>query len=1210
MLDPVEIPININGNAAEESKSIAQSIDGVADSSRAAERELKRSIALQQQHLARLKKEIAHLEQTIKESPKATAKLSQSLSDLKRELIDETQGLKHLQAELRLTSQAKETLQTKMYNVRDEMARLRQVGGENSEQYRQLRAELEQLNIAYQGVVREQQLMTKGSAAMTGVISGLQGFLGVVTSAAGAVGVLSGESERFAEIQTKVQSLLAITIGLQQAQQAFSSTSAFRVHTLSKAKEVYTRVLQRMTVAMGGSATAAKVMMGAMTAGIGLLVGWGITALDKYISKQKQAQMETEAFNASVSRQVGSTIAKFEQMRQSYVALGDDIDAKTKFVRQGQKDFEGLGVAVADAHEADNLFIGNADAFRQAVLERAKATAAMELASEAYKKAIEKMLEAEERGGKTTFFDRLTATMANSDRNRYGYGKSVAAEDLARDAARRLRVEAERGFENADRFVAKYLQFASKYDAVIAGAGISPLGREGVAGTKSAERDLERVYQRLAKISEDAERDSGALALAAMEEGRQKRLAKLRQEYDERKTLIMEQLDEIGTIEAKHGVDVSPQRVQLNKLSSRVDDDYNRQVADVNTASDAVMQEIQAEMDRRFATKLDQRLAQIDDYYSKLQERARASAENEGDLAEASVLIERNRLQERELAQREHELRQIDLEERTELRRIQMSDKRYATRAHREEEFLRRQLELAEQRLAKLMEIEAAGGDAAEDIRQVKAEMRELSEELKKMPVKKLEELANGMRSIFASLSSVGGEVGEVFGALSSSVDRVVTSMRDGANAVEVVSAGISGLAQIWGMARQQVEENRKAIEEYNASLSEAEHRQRMLHLATLEYKGENIFGIENPYARAIAGAKQYSEAMTALYKGLRQMEQGRVQTGTRKVVSGKNVATGTGGGAAVGAAIGSFIPGIGNLIGAGIGAGIGAVFGAVFGATRKKIVPIFDSLVKTYGSILKAGTKTFELNPEILANYKRLDDHTKKLVDNWEEIRKKALEAEQQMKETFKSLAGDLGQTLSQTLINAWRNGDIYDAVDDYAEHVNKVIEGIIEQMVFAQHFQSLFDQLEKRMTASYGESGDGSIVDDIIWFSKTYKEGVEAFGRDMDLARQELAKQGIKAFEATDTRRQAAARGIARASQDDITKFNGQMTLVVEKVGTIVSIMEVERTMSVERLNVMRAIFSEVQTIARNTAFLSALADIKSDIRIIRTEGTKLKK
>lgn len=363
---------------------------------------------------------------------------------------------------------------------------------------------------------------------------------------------------------------------------------------------------------------------------------------------------------------------------------------------------------------------------------------------------------------------------------------------------------------------------------------------------------------------------------------------------------------------------------------------------------------------------------------------------------------------------------------------------------------------------------------------------------------------ADALSDIGQELEGMGGAWGEIGGAIVgvvSQAENLVTALDDGAKKEDKIGAGLSALSSIIVMFINQAEKNKQAQEEWNLSIIDGVHQMSLMRIEAEAYKEANLFGVENPYAKAIAGAKRYAVAMAELNK---VVAAGSVQTGTKKVVSGKNVATGAGAGAAIGAVVGTVIPVIGNLV----GAAVGAVVGAIVGLFATKTVPIFESLSSQYGQIFN---EKFELNPEILANYKKLDEATKQLVDNWEEIRKKALEAEEEMRTTFKELAGDMGSQLSDALVNAFRNGDIYSAVDDYKQYVSNVIGDIISQLIFAAQFGELFNELEQRFNESFKAGGDQDIVDDIMWFTTAYQDKIDAYNKAMEAAQKTLGAQGI---------------------------------------------------------------------------------------------------
>lgn len=1201
-MDPVEIDINLNGNVSEKSGEMSRSLSSLSSASKEAEEELRRSIALQKQHLARLKAEIARLELKVKESPLAMAQVGKALDKLKLELIDETEGLKHLQGELQLTGRAKETLRTKIYQVRNAMAEMRRAGTEETEVYRQKRAELAELNDAYQAVAREQQLMTKGSASMTGLVNGLQGLLGAITATAGAMGALVGEHEDFAKIQTKVQSLLAITIGLQQLQQTVSSTSAFRLHTVTRATQLYTGAISRLSVALGISNVAAKVLLGTLTAGLSVAIGWAITAIDRLVTRQREAEEAARAFSRSVAEGVSSQIAKYEQLRQEYVTLEGDEGRRQTFVEEHKKAFDELGVSIRNAEEADNLFVTNADAFRQSLVERAKAVATFDLAVEQYKEAITKMGEAEaKRAEKPGAMEHFITSIGFATSRDYARWRNNEAEELERQA----RVIRAKG----DKLIEEQLTYQELAKQLLEDAGITPVSPKGSTSHNNAGRELkerEATLRRLARISQEAEKQGAALAIAALEEGRRRKLEVLKREHKERRDEIEAQMQELAEMERRYQVDVSDPRARLEGLSRATDADFDRRRGEIEAASAEAVRGIREEAVAPFRSDLEQRLREVDRYYSALLDKARTHAASEAELEQLTDEIDTAHTRARELRHRESELRVLDLEERIEMRRTEMRREGFLLQADYDERRITKQLDAAKKRLRKLREIEAAGGDAADDIREAEQEVEGLTEALEKIPVERLREVGQAVKGIFSQLASLGGEVGQAFSTLAASVDTIVTSFDKEALAMPRITGAVSGLLSLWQTAERQAADNAESWRKWQEALDESDHRRRLMMIEEQGYRRANLFGVENPYARAIAGAKQYASAMQQLSESLGRLQRGQMQVGTRKVVSGANIGSGTAAGAGVGAAVGSFLPGIGTAI----GAGIGALLGGVFGATQRKVVPVFKSLVEQFGSILKEGTRTFELNPEILASYSKLDEETKQLVDHWDEIRKKALEAEQQMEETFATLAGDLGRNLSQTLAAAWRDGDLFRAVDDYEKYVAETIGKIIEQLVFAQYFQGYFDELKKRFKDSFEAGGDQDIVDDIIWFSREYKRGVESYGKAMDEARKALKGEGIDAFGGTDMRRTAEARGIARASQDDITKFNGQMTLVVERVSHLVALKEEENSLALDRTTLTRALYSEVQVIAKNSAFLQELARIKSDISRLTDEGIKLRK
>lgn len=460
-------------------------------------------------------------------------------------------------------------------------------------------------------------------------------------------------------------------------------------------------------------------------------------------------------------------------------------------------------------------------------------------------------------------------------------------------------------------------------------------------------------------------------------------------------------------------------------------------------------------------------------------------------------------------------------------------------------------------------------------------------------------QLSASFRDLGNALESFDGVIADIGAGLAgaaSQVDNVVVMFDKEATIGDKISAGISGIADILSMVGAQIAANKKAQEEWSDAIAESNHQLALGRIEALEAKETNIFGVENPYARAISGAKQYAQSMAELNAMTSALAGGQVQTGTKKVVSWGNVGKGAGAGAGAGAAIGSMImPGIGTAI----GAGIGALIGGITGALSRKTVPVMESLVSKYGELFNS--ETFELNPAILADYNKLDDATKKLVDNWDEIKDKAKEAEEQMRETFRDLAGNIGDDLSSALINAFKNGDIYKSLDEFKKAVSKTIESIIQQMVFSKYFENLFTRLEEEMTSSFDAGGDQTIVDDIMKFMSDYPGQVEAYNKEM-LALQEWAlKEGYDLFQSND--RTGVSKGIASASQDSIDELNGRFTAIQGHTYSINQQMK-------QVINNGAAVLSYLTAInASTTSIATDMKQVKAGIESINTRGINVK-
>jgi len=405
--------------------------------------------------------------------------------------------------------------------------------------------------------------------------------------------------------------------------------------------------------------------------------------------------------------------------------------------------------------------------------------------------------------------------------------------------------------------------------------------------------------------------------------------------------------------------------------------------------------------------------------------------------------------------------------------------------------------------------------------------------------------IANGMKSLGSALDGVDGALGDIgrtVGLLGNALDTVVELMKETATTGDKISAGMAALSDLINMVIQNSQRNKEILEQWDDAVASTAGEMALLRIELLEYQRANLFGVENPFQAAVDGSKQYAEALQQLLEMEDALGSSLVQVGTTKEVDWGDVGEGAVTGAVLGASIGSAIPVIGTVIGAAAGAIIGGLVGLFAG---KDVVPVMATLKDTYGELFDP--ETYELNPQILADYEKLSDEAKRMVDNWEQIQQAAEEARQQMEDTFSAFTGTLGNDLRDSLVEAFRNGDLYSAIDEFHTKVTGVLEDIIAQMIFGTIFQKYFDDLQAGMMASFDAGGDMTIVDDLLTFMESYTDALPAFDAAMQAAQDAMTAYGYDIFKpTTDGAQDQLAAAIKGVTEETANLIAGQMNAI----------------------------------------------------------------
>lgn len=305
------------------------------------------------------------------------------------QLLQEEKALKKQKETAEKNVSTQISLRTQLRNVREELALLEANGQRGTEAFKKLQQEAGRLTDAIGDATTQARIFSHDNRGLQGMISGLSGVVGAFSVAQGAVALFAGENEDLQKVMLKVQSLMSITIGLQQVANTINKDSAFMLTTVAKAKELLAAATNKLTIALGGSTIVAKALMATLTLGLPVAITVIIAALSKLQSKQAEAKKAQEEFNKKVSEAAGKPVAAYRALQTEWISLSGSLKEREKWVQDNADNFKELGFSVRDAKEAEELLVSNSSKFVEAMMLRAKAAATSELAIEKYKAVIE-----------------------------------------------------------------------------------------------------------------------------------------------------------------------------------------------------------------------------------------------------------------------------------------------------------------------------------------------------------------------------------------------------------------------------------------------------------------------------------------------------------------------------------------------------------------------------------------------------------------------------------------------------------------------------------------------------------------------------------------------------------------------------------------------------------------------------------------------------
>lgn len=207
----------------------------------------------------------------------------------------------------------------------------------------------------------------------------------------------------------------------------------------------------------------------------------------------------------------------------------------------------------------------------------------------------------------------------------------------------------------------------------------------------------------------------------------------------------------------------------------------------------------------------------------------------------------------------------------------------------------------------------------------------------------------------------------------------------------------------------------------------------------------------------------------------------------------------------------------------------------------------IYSSILDVYPQLIDSAGNFNRKLAESIINSREFSGEGKEALQNMIDLYDKAEEAARQLKEYLSGIFGDLGDNMSDALVDAFKNGT--DAGKAFGDSISKMLENIGKQMIFQTLFSGIIEDANNKMLDVMKDqslSADQKFKHyvDILNFMTTQILGQQDTFNDLMSTYQGMAAdKGINLFGNSDEQN-ASANGISSITYEQATNIDALLT------------------------------------------------------------------
>ena len=239
---------------------------------------------------------------------KQKLELTAELNAAKKTLMEEKGALAELDSQLNLSGQAHVAMRTEIRNLKEQMSSMT----EGTDEYRAALQRLGDLQDRMGDINQQGRIFADDNKNIKATMEAVSGLTGAMTAGVGTLSLFGMKSEQLAAIQTRLQAVMAITMGVQQVANVLNKDSYLSHILLVKAKDLLAAANLKLATTFHISNAAAQALMATLTLGLSAAITALIVVWQKFSSA---AEREQEKLTDSI-----------EQTRSQLQGMSDDID--------------------------------------------------------------------------------------------------------------------------------------------------------------------------------------------------------------------------------------------------------------------------------------------------------------------------------------------------------------------------------------------------------------------------------------------------------------------------------------------------------------------------------------------------------------------------------------------------------------------------------------------------------------------------------------------------------------------------------------------------------------------------------------------------------------------------------------------------------------------------------------------------------------------